>query len=288
MRKMSFKKSVISLLDRPGGRFVLAKLATRYIRRFTDDDLEIVFLDGLWTRRAGTHFFPDGPKFEYRHDDFSGWLRVMDRYITDATDYWLQHYRPQEGDVIVDVGAGRGEDTTAFSRVVGKTGRVVAIEADPISFAILEKFCQLNRLTNVTPLHLALADRPGIVRIAESESSWVENTIVLNEGSTGTSVQAATFNDVYGQEGLRDIAFLKMNIEGAERYALPGMGEVIQQVRQICVACHDFRSRLGHGEQFRTRAFVEKFLIERGFTLASRPQDPRDYVRDHVFGLRSE
>ena len=141
MRKMSFKKTLIHLLDRPGGRFLLGKLATRYVRRFTDDDLEIVFLDGLWTRRAGTHFFPDGPKFEYRVDDFSGWLRDSDRSIADATDYWLQHYGPQEGDVIVDVGAGRGEDTTAFSRAVGKTGRVIAIEADPLSFAILEKFC---------------------------------------------------------------------------------------------------------------------------------------------------
>jgi hypothetical protein len=52
------------------------------------------------------------------------------------------------------------------------------------------------------------------------------------------------------------------------------------------VACHDFRSELGHGEQFRTRAFVEQFLIDHGFTLASRSKDPRDFVRDHVFGLR--
>ncbi len=41
------------------------------------------------------------------------------------------------------------------------------------------------------------------------------------------------------------------------------------RIRQICVACHDFRSELGHGEEFRTRAFVEQFLIDHGFTLAS-------------------
>jgi hypothetical protein len=29
-------------------------------------------------------------------------------------------------------------------------------------------------------------------------------------------------------------------------------------------------------------------LIKYGFKLASRPNDPRDYVRDHVFGLRPE
>ena len=76
-----------------------------------------------------------------------------------------------------------------------------------------------------------------------------------------------------------------MNIEGAERYAL-GMESVLPHTRQICVACHDFRCEGGDGEQFRTRTFVEQFLVKRGFTVTSRPDDPRDYVRDHVFGLR--
>jgi hypothetical protein len=79
-----------------------------------------------------------------------------------------------------------------------------------------------------------------------------------------------------------------MNTEGAERRALLGMESVIPSVRQICVACHDFRADHGDGEQFRTRAFVAQFLIDHGFTLSSRPHDSRDYVRDHVFELRPE
>lgn len=58
-----------------------------------------------------------------------------------------------------------------------------------------------------------------------------------------------------------------MNIDGAERYALPGMVLLMLQIRQICVACHDFRSVQGHGEQFRTREFVEQFLSAQAFTL---------------------
>ncbi|MFI5096536.1 MAG: FkbM family methyltransferase [Candidatus Acidiferrales bacterium] len=212
----------------------------------------------------------------------------MDAYVSDAKDFWLQHYSPREGDVIVDVGAGRGEDTLTFSRAVGRTGRVIAIEAHPLSFAFLKSFCRLNRLANVTSLHLALMDKPGTVRIAESESSWMENAIECGEGSSGVPVQAVTFDSVCKEQGLKDIAFLKMNIEGAERYALPGMEPVLPRIRQICVACHDFRADMGHGEQFRTRAFVEQFLTAHGFRVASRWDDPRDYVRDHVFGLRPE
>jgi FkbM family methyltransferase len=263
-------------------------MATRRIRqRLAEHDIRVAYIDGLWTRRVGPYFIPDGLKFDYLHSEFSTWKQQVEKYAKDTAEYWLRHYRPQEGDVIVDVGAGRGEDTLTFSRAVGEGGRVVAIEAHPLSFAVLENFCRLNRLSNVRAMHLALMNEPGVVRIAESESSWMENAIVVDDRLSGTQVRAYTLNEVYREQGLKKIDFLKMNIEGAERFALLGMESVMRHIDQICVACHDFRSNLGHGENFRTRAFVERFLTDHGFTLASRPDDPRDYVRDHVFGFRN-
>ena len=285
---LSYKRSLIRLLDRPGGRFLLGKIATRFLRRRVRDGVEIAYLEGMWTRRVGPHFFPDGLRFDYTYADFDSWKRQAEIYESDTKDFWLQHYRPQEGDVIVDVGAGRGEDMLTFSRAVGDAGRVIAIEAHPLSFAILKNFCRLNRLSNVTAVHLALMDKPGKVRIAESESSWMENAVGHGEVSSGIPVRAGTLSEICEEQGLKDIAFLKMNIEGAERFALLGMRAVMPRIRQICVACHDFRAKLGHGEQFRTRAFVERFLVDHGFTLASRPDDPRDFVRDHVFGLTAK
>ena len=87
---------------------------------------------------------------------------------------------------------------------------------------------------------------------------------------------------------LKDIAFLKMNIEGAERFALLGMESVLPRIRQICVACHDFRSDLGMVSSFARGRSLKIYWSAHGFRLASRQDDPRDYVRDHVFGLRSE
>lgn len=276
----------MKILDRPGGRLLLGKIATRVVSGF--DDLEIAYVNGLWTRRAGRYFFPDSPTFDYTYDDFGSWKKTaaqtVEQYTADAIDYWFQYYRPEQGDVIIDIGAGRGEDTLAFSEAVGKHGRVIAIEAHPLSFAILKNFCVLNRLQNVTPLHLALMDSPGTVHIRES-ACWRENAIDNDGRISDAVVEAATLAQVCEQQRVADIAFVKMNIEGAERYALPGMASRMPYIRQICVACHDFRYALGHGEQFRTRAFVESFLREHGFTLASREQDPRDYVRDHIYGI---
>jgi FkbM family methyltransferase len=264
----------------------LGKIATRIVQQGGGDGVEIIYLGGLWTRRVGSDYFPDSPSFDYTYAHFHAWTQQMEAYISDARDYWLQHYTPQEGHTIVDVGAGRGEDTVAFSRAVGKTGRVIAIEAHPLSFRILKRFCELNRLTNVIPIELAAMHEPGTPSIIESRSSWTENTIDFRKQARGIKVRAATLAQVWKEQGLTKVDFLKMNIEGAERYALPGLEPVIDRVRQICVACHDFRYNRGEGQQFRTREFVESFLLSHGFRLASRPHDPRLGIRDHVYGLR--
>jgi hypothetical protein len=114
----------------------------------------------------------------------------------------------------------------------------------------------------------------------------LENAVEYRNGSSGIPVRASTLDEVCENEGIKKIDFLKMNIEGAERYALLGMRRALQRINQICVACHDFRSDRGEGEQFRTRAFVGGVLVEHGFVLASRPDDPRVGIRDHIFGLR--
>jgi FkbM family methyltransferase len=281
---LSYKQALIRLLDRPGGRFLLGKLATGEFQRASGEDLEIAYINGFWTRRTDSGFFPDGLRFEYKYADFAVWKNQMLQYELHTKEIWLLHYRPKSGDVVVDVGAGRGEDVVAFSKAVGETGRVIAIEAHPLSFAILKSFCRLNRLANVVPVHLALMDKPGRVRMTESES-WTHNAVGPSMDASGTDVLADTLDNVCEALAVGSISFLKMNIEGAERQALLGMASVLPRVKQICVACHDFRSEMGHGEQFRTRAFVEQFLSERGFALSSRANDPRDYVRDHVFGV---
>jgi FkbM family methyltransferase len=281
---LSYKKVLIRLLDRPGGRSLLGKIATRVVAQDAGHDIEIAYINGLWTRRVGPDFFPDSVRFEYTYAHFDGWKYQMERYAADTREYWLRHYQPKEGDVIVDVGAGRGEDTVTFSRAVGKTGRVIAIEAHPLSFAMLENFCRLNGLTNVTAYQLAVVEKSCSVRIGES-GWWQENAIVGDEDSSGILVQADTLDELWKREKMGEIAFLKMNIEGSEREALLGMRSVMPHIRQICVACHDFRANLGHGERFRTRALVMEFLRDYGFTLVSRADDPHEAIRDHIFGF---
>jgi FkbM family methyltransferase len=284
---MGYKSKLVRLLDHPGGRLILGGIATVAARRISPLDVKIAFVDGRWTRRVGAHFVPYGPNFPYISENFQEWRAQTEQYSSQTRDYWFTFYEPQEGDTIIDVGAGQGEDTLTFSRAVGKTGHVIAIEACPLSFKALEVFCRRNRLRNVTPIHMALMDKPGSVHITQAHI-WTENT-VLNDGNDHPTVivPAGTLDGLCDQLGTGEISFIKMNIEGAERFALPGAAETMPRIHHVCVASHDFRADWGHGEQFRTRAFVERFLVGHGFTVASRTDDPREYVRDHIYGLRS-
>lgn len=280
-----YKRDLIKVFDRPGGRWLLGWAATHLAKRAAGADVR-VYHDRMWMHEVDGVVFPDGHAFSFFTHLAGDWANEAQDCLDNAADYWFRHYEPRPGDVVVDVGAGRGEDVLAFSRGVGKAGKVIAIEAFPASFVMLEAFCRANRLRNVVPVQAAFMDRPGSVRI-EQAGDWQANAVAMeSEQQAGITIPSTTLDILHAQLAIGDIAFLKMNIEGAERYALPGMTSVLDRVKTICVACHDFRADRGDGEQYRTRAFVEEFLSSHGFRLSSRDDDPRPYVRDHVFGFR--
>jgi len=245
-----------------------------------------VFHDGrLWIHFVNSTFFPDDRKFCYYGSSFAEWAELPTRYATDAQDYWLRHYRLREGDVVFDIGAGRGEDAVAFSRAVGRGGRVVAVEAHPLSYELLEAFCRLNQLGNTSPLHVAVMDKKGEISMVESDD-WRANAVAADGAAGSIRVASKTLDEICGELGIKHIDFLKMNIEGAERYALVGMESMLESTKAVCVACHDFLADRGLGEHYRTKQFVESILVGHGFRTISYPDDPRDYVRCHVFAFR--
>lgn len=282
---MSLKRNIANFLDRRGGRTLLARLTSALARSELGRDVN-VFHDGrLWIHQVNSTFFPDDRRFCYYGSSFKDWAELPSRYIKDAEDYWFRRYRLREGDTVLDIGAGRGEDTFAFSRAVGPRGRVVAVEAHPLTYELLEGFCRLNRLENASLLNVAVMDKHGEISMVESDD-WRANAVAADATSGSVRVAATTIDRICSELAIERIDFLKMNIEGAERYALPGMESMLGSTKAVCIACHDFLADRGGEEQYRTMRFVEKFLADRGFTTESYPDDPRDFVRCHVFATR--
>lgn len=283
---MWLTESQVQELDTPAGRAELARRATLLSREALPGvDIEILW-DGMWTRRVGAVWFPDPDLFRAAEPKWQRWAGLADKYLRDAQDYWFHVYHPRPGDTIVDIGAGRGEDVFAFARAAGPAGRVLAIEPHPVSFQALEKFCALNGLSNVTALNYACTDQPAHLQI-ETLPVWESNYVRSGDPApTSYPVEGVPCDSLLAGRGIERIDFLKMNIEGAERMALPGCRGLLARTRFACVAAHDFRAARGEGEHFRTLEFVSRFLKDAGFQILTRADDPRYYVPYHVHGFR--
>jgi len=276
---------LIRALDRPGGRGILATAVNRLARR-SAPGVQVYFRSGMWMHQEGAVIFVDAPVMDYHPSTFRAWAHESDRCIADAHDHWLYAYQPRAGDLIVDVGAGKGEDTIAFSRAVGPAGRVVAIEAHPVTFQCLRMFCEQNHLSNVTALNFAIVDRAGPVSM-ETGEGWQANRIGAAGAQGRVWVPGISLDELIERENLQCIDFLKMNIEGAETLAVRGMQRTFRSTKSLCISCHDFRADQGHGESFRTKAAIEEAVQHAGFTIVPREADARrPYVADQVNAIR--
>jgi FkbM family methyltransferase len=283
---MTARRVLTQALDRNGGRWLLGRLATWYARRMTGRDIK-TWHDDLWIRSLGSEVFvADKPTFEYYANDFTDFPELVRRIFEDATDFWFHVYKPQNGDVIVDIGAGVGFDTIAFSRAVGPAGTVISIESHPTTFRRLKKVCELNQLTNTICLQVAVVDREREVYMNDLPDDLF-NSATLEPSPNGVfKVEGNSLDSICKQQDVERIDFLKMNIEGAERVAIDGMSEVIGKTRFVCIACHDFLA--DQSETFRTRETILDFLKRHDFQVIQRREDERRAVRDHLHAVNRQ
>jgi FkbM family methyltransferase len=267
-RARSFWPGIVRRLDRPGRRGLLALPASAWVSWTYREPCLVYWRGGAWIHHYRQAKIPHATL---------GRAAPPGVLTADARDLCLYDYSPQAGDVVFDVGAGIGAEALLFSRLVGGRGRVVSIEAHPRTYARLVGLCTVNRLDNVIPLQFAVGDTNGHVLLSDV-ADHVQNKL-LGPGETGIRVPARRIDTIASELGIGQVDLLKMNIEGAERQALSGMGALLERTRHVCISCHDF---LG----VPTKATVRGFLLEHGFDVHSRDDAPEAWTRDYLYGSR--
>lgn len=137
-----------------------------------------------------------------------------------------------EGDTAIDAGANVGFFTMIMSRLVGDSGRVIAVEPGPNNFEKLNRNLMLNECRNVTvvrkPLWCAAVDVP-IYLYADGGA----NSLWGNEGDVDAGMlRAITLDDIC--EGISP-KLIKMDIEGGEADAVQGGKNLFSSRRPILV-----------------------------------------------------
>ena len=91
------------------------------------------------------------------------------------------------GFVAIDLGANIGYITLLLSDLVGKNGKVFAIEPEPENFQILKYNLDINKIKNVECLNLAINESDGNVCFYIGKSSNL-SSILQSKNSTNKKV----------------------------------------------------------------------------------------------------
>jgi FkbM family methyltransferase len=151
----------------------------------------------------------------------------------------------EPGDVVFDVGANIGFFATLISRLVGPSGRVVAIEPEPENLGLLRANLDANGCGNVVVVPVAVGERPGSAVFSLDEATGSTGHLggapTAGEMAVGTGrvrlieTPVETIDRVAAGEGaVPDV--IKMDIEGGELHALLGAAETLRQHRPILLS----------------------------------------------------
>ena len=187
---------------------------------------------------------------------------LTEPYVT--AQQYLDFACLEPGNIVIDLGAYSALTSIAFSKAVGGTGRVIALEPDPANFEAcatnLAYHESINGLQNVTLMQAAVGSKKGIINFSsESAMGSAEVDIIGSYRGNIVQVDAVGLGEIADLYKLGRIDFIKMDIEGAEEKVIASSRVVFETYRpKIIIEPHNV-----HGEM--STAPVIRLLEEYGY-----------------------
>jgi FkbM family methyltransferase len=144
----------------------------------------------------------------------------------------IEEYGPfceiiRPGMTVLDVGANIGVFTLAAARLVGPTGRVIAFEPLPRNHRFLMANLALNGYSHVTVERMAVGNRdePLTINLFGTDNLSFSDTVVRGQKAT-CEVQCCRLDTYLRKHGIDHVDVMKIDIEGAEDFAIEGMSDL--------------------------------------------------------------
>jgi FkbM family methyltransferase len=204
--------------------------------------------------RAAVARLPTGVQFELRRANFSRQIRHGSFVPNEPEIAEITRY-VRAGDWVIDVGANVGHYTCHMGRCVGPTGRVLAFEPVPVSFALLAANVRASEVANVTLFNVALSSSAAILNMAIPSygDSRLNNFYQAHISSAGEYRVLCLPLDVIPMPG--SVRLVKIDAEGHDLQVLVGMESLLQRDRPLLIV-----------EASRTGP-VAGWLRERGYSI---------------------
>jgi len=166
----------------------------------------------------------------------------------------------KEGDSCLDVGANIGVVSLSWARS-NKTGKIVAIEPHPATFARLVRNVERNHAMNVACVHGAAGREAGMLALEVDDDSSMAHTVGSDMPSLAqfriVEVPSYSLDDVIRKYQLAAVDLLKIDVEGYETECFDGAVETLRITDRVIVEYHSERLRLE----------CRRVLSENGFVL---------------------
>ena len=200
----------------------------------------------------------------------------VDAYEPDVREFLRWKLRP--GDTFIDCGANVGYFSVLAGAIVGKTGRVVSIEANPLTFKLLERNLKANGLADA--VHCALTSQGGEVEIHMPEGGDVYSSIRTGGLASGPNmrswkVSGRTLDDVIAEKGLDRVDVVKIDIEGGELDVLRSARRCMEQLRPTIITEYGTNTWPAFGA---AAADLKSLAAERGYDLGLFDPQTRSIV----------
>lgn len=172
------------------------------------------------------------------------------RYHRYVNGYWVGIYELdvqkriamelKEGDVFFDIGANAGFFSLVASKIVGRSGQVVAFDPLPMNARAIEEQFNMNQLSQCRCICGALGREEGtgvliLPKTPKGEPStataYLAGRELVNEDCIDQmQISVMTLDDFIDREGLIP-AFMKIDVEGAENDVLLGGKKLLHSTR---------------------------------------------------------
>ncbi len=157
--------------------------------------------------------------------------------LSNHEPFFKDLFCPKIGEIVVDVGAHIGLYTLKAANLVGKTGKVISVEPDPRNYELLKENIKLNKLENVIPLNVALSDFCGQKLFYGCMDPSLSG---LNPSSESpicepTLTQIFTIDALLQRLNIKEINWLKIDVEGEETRVVKGALSTLKNSRQVVV-----------------------------------------------------
>lgn len=142
-------------------------------------------------------------------------------------NYNLELFKKNKNYVCLDLGAYIGDTAYLMNKYL-KPQKIYAFEPDPDNLKVLKENIKLNQLQDkVIPVPLAASDKDGYCYF---EKRGAGSEIVNKKMNKGTiKVKTIKIDDFVEKERIKKVDLIKMDIEGAEFYALKGAVKILKR-----------------------------------------------------------